>query len=553
MRGEEDISSPETAKLRKGQELRVLAHGVEKGGRRILVKEMETGDKGWVSCATKTGKALLELLPGAAIPVHELDVPMSTALVRMPTVEEVLARVAADAYLEDDGAREPKAILDGAEGEAEAICVWHAFTDMAAVDEPQEEDPHLSEACYIINREREREMAAGDLMPMVAVSEEQTRKTQDHQLQMLTRDREAKAARSQGMKDKLKQAIAPRTKGIMPKMRGIASRSTAAASSEASSSSGIAGPIAAPLPAGAPSRVSHFSTAMGPQAARFAPRPSSWPEAPSSNFSPQQQASLQSVQELRWTLEDERRQADEESAGGAPPAAAQPALSSSWAPRRVSARARDGAGASTAIVSAPAEAPPPPLAPAAEEPAPAAKEAPPGELSAGMVVRILGLKSAPELNGLHAICQHWDAEGSRWVVRLEGGKCKKFRPQNLAPCEDTPYEDPQASGGIDDFGPAWFGRPDPESAADPQASGGMDEFGPAWFGQPDPDSVVDLGPGPLKPQRCKAEDDEGIPGVDALLKQLDGAGPGPAAFPGKRGCDDYGKAEYWARIGLAPR
>jgi len=50
----------------------------------------------------------------------------------------------------------------------------------------------------------------------------------------------------------------------------------------------------------------------------------------------------------------------------------------------------------------------------------------------GAPIRIQDLVAAGHLNGQHGICESWDAESGRWIVRLEGGDMKKLRPENCA-------------------------------------------------------------------------------------------------------------------------
>jgi len=130
-----------------------------------------------------------------------------------------------------------------------------------------------------------------------------------------------------------------------------------------------------------------------------------------------------------------------------------------------------------------------------------------------MAVRVCGLKSSPELNGVLGLCHQWDAEGSRWIVRFESGKLKKFRPQNLAPCTE----------------PA------------PQEPTGPDEYGPAWFGLPEPEASMTAG----------QVSDVAAPVLDGLPRELHT--PGNGAMSCKPGCADFGKDEYWARLGLGGR
>nr|QDO16230.1 DNA excision repair protein ERCC-6 [Lingulodinium polyedra] len=54
-------------------------------------------------------------------------------------------------------------------------------------------------------------------------------------------------------------------------------------------------------------------------------------------------------------------------------------------------------------------------------------------LRPGMVVRLCGLQTLPELNGVRATCERWNAASGRWTVRLEGSGEKRVRPQNLTP------------------------------------------------------------------------------------------------------------------------
>mmetsp|Transcript_15205 Transcript_15205/g.29353 ORF Transcript_15205/g.29353 Transcript_15205/m.29353 type:complete len:236 (+) Transcript_15205:32-739(+) len=56
-------------------------------------------------------------------------------------------------------------------------------------------------------------------------------------------------------------------------------------------------------------------------------------------------------------------------------------------------------------------------------------------LRPGAVVELRGLRSAPQLNGQHGTCEHWD-HSSGWVrVRLGSGQVKAIKPENLFPRE----------------------------------------------------------------------------------------------------------------------
>jgi len=73
------------------------------------------------------------------------------------------------------------------------------------------------------------------------------------------------------------------------------------------------------------------------------------------------------------------------------------------------------------------------------------------ELAAGMTVVVKGLVSAPHLNGMSGVCQRLDLENGLWVVTLQTGDHKGFKPANLIACaapgqagndkEDEPKED----------------------------------------------------------------------------------------------------------------
>merc|ERR1719320_599447 len=52
-------------------------------------------------------------------------------------------------------------------------------------------------------------------------------------------------------------------------------------------------------------------------------------------------------------------------------------------------------------------------------------------LKHGSLVRLLGLTSAPQLNGRRAVCTAWDSSRQRWRVRVEGGEEKMLRPDSL--------------------------------------------------------------------------------------------------------------------------
>lgn len=52
-------------------------------------------------------------------------------------------------------------------------------------------------------------------------------------------------------------------------------------------------------------------------------------------------------------------------------------------------------------------------------------------LQPGATVMICGLKTAPQLNGLAAVCKEWDKARERWLVRLKCGEDKLLKPENL--------------------------------------------------------------------------------------------------------------------------
>eukprot|EP00929_Paragymnodinium_shiwhaense_P056017 TRINITY_DN28040_c2_g1_i1.p1 TRINITY_DN28040_c2_g1~~TRINITY_DN28040_c2_g1_i1.p1 ORF type:complete len:641 (-),score=113.63 TRINITY_DN28040_c2_g1_i1:18-1817(-) len=54
------------------------------------------------------------------------------------------------------------------------------------------------------------------------------------------------------------------------------------------------------------------------------------------------------------------------------------------------------------------------------------------ELQAGTSVKLVGLQSAPELNGKIGTCVHKDSQKGRWLVRLDGGLEKFLKAENLS-------------------------------------------------------------------------------------------------------------------------
>eukprot|EP00427_Karlodinium_veneficum_P014576 CAMPEP_0169070926 /NCGR_PEP_ID=MMETSP1015-20121227/5384_1 /TAXON_ID=342587 /ORGANISM="Karlodinium micrum, Strain CCMP2283" /LENGTH=872 /DNA_ID=CAMNT_0009129973 /DNA_START=86 /DNA_END=2704 /DNA_ORIENTATION=+ len=63
MRADEDLRSMEIMELPAGTELVVLEHGAGEDGRRILVCTARTGTRGWISCCSASGKALVQFAP----------------------------------------------------------------------------------------------------------------------------------------------------------------------------------------------------------------------------------------------------------------------------------------------------------------------------------------------------------------------------------------------------------------------------------------------------------------------------------------------------------
>merc|ERR1711971_654720 len=52
-------------------------------------------------------------------------------------------------------------------------------------------------------------------------------------------------------------------------------------------------------------------------------------------------------------------------------------------------------------------------------------------LRTGCAVTVVGIQSAPELNGKQGKCLRWDAEKKRWLVSLPDGQEKLLKPENL--------------------------------------------------------------------------------------------------------------------------
>merc|ERR1719443_2077007 len=51
--------------------------------------------------------------------------------------------------------------------------------------------------------------------------------------------------------------------------------------------------------------------------------------------------------------------------------------------------------------------------------------------SPGQRVRVMGLKTRTELNGLQATVKEWDASECRWKVWMDDGSGKMFKPEHV--------------------------------------------------------------------------------------------------------------------------
>lgn len=517
----EDPTSRETAKLAKGRECLVLAHGTETSNRRLLVRDMDTGSEGWISCATKTGRALVELLKGApAASENALSVPDDVVL-RMPTIEEVLAHIDEDeigarAQEHGDESRKHDIVQDEAnarrEEAEEAFAVWQCFSDLARTDDIISADP--------CNTDTMPELPAV-FRDCMAPDAQEVMQAQDLQLRLLARDRERKVARKQQMREKFRDALAPKTK-LMPKVRGICSRSTGSDTQAEGAGHGCLGSAGLTHA----SQASHFSPSKSSVSSSSAWLAPTTARSQSSACQPQH-AVLQGIEELRQQLDEERRQLREEAVE--------------------EHRTLEQSGIA---------------------------------LAPSMDVHVHGLKSAPELNGIQGTLQRWDAESSRWIVRFEGGKCKKLRPQNLIPLDIVEVSSQVAMHSGHAHLPACDGEfispaahPDgagnkhneasnrkswscgvPESRAHMKSqskSEDMMAFPPSSTKQSRPSDAGVFGTVPFgqpsdSAESCPAKSTKhglDIPGLNDLLRQLDVDDCAGAVQPGDK--------EYWVRLGLA--
>eukprot|EP00929_Paragymnodinium_shiwhaense_P090146 TRINITY_DN50346_c0_g2_i1.p1 TRINITY_DN50346_c0_g2~~TRINITY_DN50346_c0_g2_i1.p1 ORF type:complete len:497 (-),score=101.14 TRINITY_DN50346_c0_g2_i1:399-1889(-) len=60
----------------------------------------------------------------------------------------------------------------------------------------------------------------------------------------------------------------------------------------------------------------------------------------------------------------------------------------------------------------------------------------------GAMVRLDGLRAAPELNGAIGVCERWEPSQERWVIRLLDGQEKALKPQNVS-FVGAPTEEPR--------------------------------------------------------------------------------------------------------------
>lgn len=52
-------------------------------------------------------------------------------------------------------------------------------------------------------------------------------------------------------------------------------------------------------------------------------------------------------------------------------------------------------------------------------------------INRGSSVKITGLKNSPYLNGMDGVCEGWDAQQCRWIIRLSNGDLKSIKDANL--------------------------------------------------------------------------------------------------------------------------
>jgi len=97
------------------------------------------------------------------------------------------------------------------------------------------------------------------------------------------------------------------------------------------------------------------------------------------------------------------------------------------------------------------------------------------EFQAGVSVELVGLRKAPELNGLVGIVEGLEEQAGRYTVSLPDGSKRALRPENMMPVnahgsgglgeEPTPSQKGAVSPVASDAHTAWCGTPDPSPPA----------------------------------------------------------------------------------------
>jgi len=267
VRATETVGSRELARLEQGQQCRIIAHGSQEGSepsRRLLVRFLDGEVEGWVSCATKGGRRLLEpqRCGGEAGSGAWLQLE-NTARETSQTLVCISAPRSAD---EDDRqGLSPEELL------AEASAVWTAFTGLGEREDPASGQegwqPWVETTAGSIaaasSSSSPSSLASSRLeaQPAVAslrsagtwldrvdeVDEEQAALAERRRLRLMEEERERKQGRDRKLKEGIKRTLATRSSELqMPSMRGIAPSFSGASSSSGGFGLDVGGWVGAP-------------------------------------------------------------------------------------------------------------------------------------------------------------------------------------------------------------------------------------------------------------------------------------------------------------------
>mmetsp|Transcript_84704 Transcript_84704/g.220543 ORF Transcript_84704/g.220543 Transcript_84704/m.220543 type:complete len:608 (-) Transcript_84704:39-1862(-) len=214
LRATEAPLSSEVGRIAKGQRILILGHGNAPDSRRLLVQPLDSDTQGWVSCATKGGRRLLE--PPTAAPLEIGKALVVSSLQAREDVEEM-----------DD----PRAGASIEELRAEAHAVWYAFQALGEADGSSAEGRDGSWQAWVESSEQsEKGGRAAIASKRADIVEEPDEKevtaAELRRLRLMSEERERREARGRKFADGLKKALTERGSSLqMPSTKEIGTAS----------------------------------------------------------------------------------------------------------------------------------------------------------------------------------------------------------------------------------------------------------------------------------------------------------------------------------------